>query len=112
MTAKPTFHRESRQVMYRSDNDWPKARILALQAIYTSMQKLGVRIYAVSIAPNPNYPHVAAAIKEEGIPSEDGTIPPEYEDLKEVISKTRAQAVLRHVPQDLTIDLMKGKEAP
>ncbi len=55
---------------------------------------------------------MATASKEAGIPSEDGWIPPEYEDLKEVFSKTRAQAVPEHGPQDLTIDLEKGKEPP
>jgi hypothetical protein len=38
-------------------------------------------MYAVFIALNPNHPHVAAARKDAGIPSEDGRIPPEYEDL-------------------------------
>ncbi len=59
-------------------------------------------MYAVSIAPNPDHPRVATAREEAGIPSEDGRIHPEYEDLKEVFSKTRAQAVLKHGPQDLT----------
>ncbi len=63
------------------DDNWPKARIPALQAFYASMLKPGARMYAVFIALNPNHPHVAAARKDAGIPSEDGRIPPEYEDL-------------------------------
>jgi hypothetical protein len=69
-------------------------------------------MYAVSIAPNPHHPHVAAAREEAGIPSEDGRIPLEYEDLKKVFLKTRAQAVPEHGPQDLTIDLVEEKEPP
>ncbi len=69
-------------------------------------------MYAVSIALNPDHPHVAVAREEAGIPSEDGRIPPEFEDLKKVFSKTRAQAVPEHGPQDLTIDLVEGKEPP
>jgi hypothetical protein len=53
---------------------------------------------------------VAVARKKTGIPSEDGWIPLEYEDLKEIFSKTRAQAVPEHGPQDLTIDLVEDKE--
>ncbi len=69
-------------------------------------------MYAVSIALNPDHLYVAAAREEAGIPSEDGLILPEYEDLKEVFSKTMAQAVPKHGPQDLTIDLVEGKEIP
>jgi hypothetical protein len=69
-------------------------------------------MYAVSIAPNPDHPYVAAAREEAGIPSEDGQIPPEYEDLKGVFWKTRAQAVPEHGPQNLTIDLVEDKELP
>ncbi len=69
-------------------------------------------MYTVYIAPNPDHPHVAAAREESGILSEDGRIPPEYEDLKEIFSKTRAQAVPVHGLQDLTIDLVEGKELP
>ncbi len=82
------------------------------QAFYASMRKSGVRMYAVSIAPNPDHPYVAAAREEAGIPPEDGRIPLEYEDLKEVFLKTRAQAVPEHGPQDLTIYLVEGKEPP
>ncbi len=69
-------------------------------------------MYAVSIALNPNRPYMAAAREETGIPPEDCWISPEYENLKEVFSKTRAQAVPEHGPQDLTIDLVEGKEPP
>ncbi len=41
-------------------------------------------MYAVSIVLNHDNPYVDAARKEASIPSEDGRIPPEYEDLKEV----------------------------
>jgi hypothetical protein len=61
-------------------------------------------------SPNPDHPYVAAAREEGGISSEDDRIPTEYEDLKEVFSKTRAQAVPEHGPQDLTIDIVEGKE--
>jgi hypothetical protein len=69
-------------------------------------------MYAVSIALNPDHPYMAAAREETGIPSEDSRILPEYEDLKEVFSKTRAQAVPEHGLHDLTIDLVEGKEPP
>jgi hypothetical protein len=69
-------------------------------------------MYSVSIAPNSDHPHVAVAREETGIPFEDGRIPAEYEDLKKVFSKTRAQAVLEHGSQDLTIDLVEGKKPP
>jgi hypothetical protein len=67
-------------------------------------------MYAVSIAPNSVHQHVVATRGEAGIPSENALIPPEYEDLKEVFSKTRSQAVPEHSPQDLMIDLVEGKE--
>ncbi len=111
-TAKPVFHWDQREWTYGSDDDWPKARILASQAFYASMWKPGVCMYAVSIAPNPDHLYVAAAREEAGIPSEDCRIPPEYEDLKEVFPKTRAQAAPEHGPQDLTIDLVEGNEPP
>ncbi len=63
-------------------------------------------------SPYPDHPYVAAAREEAGIPSEDGRIPPEYENQKKVFSKTRAQAVPEHGLQDLTIDLVEGKEPP
>ncbi len=69
-------------------------------------------MYAVSIAPNPDHLRVAAVREEAGIPPEDSRIPPEYKDLMEVFSKTRAQAVPKHGPRDLTIDLVEGKEPP
>ncbi len=75
---------------YRSDDNWPKARILASQAFYAFMQKPGACMYAFSIFPNPEHPHMAVARKEVGIPLEDGRRPPDYEDLKEVLLKTRA----------------------
>ncbi len=65
-TARPLFHWEQREWTYGSDDDWPKARILAPQAFYASMQKLGARMYAVSMAPNPDHPHVAAASVRAG----------------------------------------------
>ncbi len=74
------------------------------------MQKLSAHMYAVSIAPNPNYLHGAGAREEGGIPPEDGRIPQEHEDLKEGFRKIRAQAVPKHSPQDLAIDLNKGKD--
>jgi hypothetical protein len=43
---------------------------------------------------------------------EEAGIPPEYHDLKEVFSKTKAQAMAEHSLHDLMIDLMKGKEPP
>jgi hypothetical protein len=69
-------------------------------------------MYAVAIALNPDHPYVAAVREEAGIPLKDGHIPPEYEDLEEVFSKTRAQAVPEHGLQDLTIDLVEGKKPP
>ncbi len=39
-------------------------------------------------------------------------MPPEYKDLKEVFSKTKAQAVAEHSPHDLIIDLVEGNEPP
>jgi ADP-ribose pyrophosphatase YjhB (NUDIX family) len=41
---------------------------------------------------------------------EEAGIPPEYEDLKEVFSKTKAQAVAKHGQHNLTINLVEGKE--
>jgi hypothetical protein len=69
-------------------------------------------MYTASIAPNPDHPHVVTATEEVGIPSEDGPIPPKYEDLKKIFSKTKAQAVPQHDPQDMTMDLVEGKEPP
>jgi plasmid replication initiation protein len=71
------------------------------------MHKPDARLYAVSIAPNPDHPDVVAqeAREKAGIPSE-------YEDLMEVFSKTMAQAVAEHSSHDLTIDLVEGKEPP
>ncbi len=56
----------------------------------------------------------AGAQKEAArrVPAEDVDIPPEYEDLKEVFSKARAESVAVHSPQDLTMDLIDGKEPP
>jgi hypothetical protein len=98
--------------MYGSDNNQLKARILVPKAFYVSMRKQGTRMYIMSIAPNPDHPHLAATREETSIPLEDGRIPSEYEDMKEVFSKTRAKAVPKHGPQDLTIDLVKGNEPP
>jgi hypothetical protein len=69
-------------------------------------------MYTVSIALNFDHPHMVVAREEADIASEDGQIPPEYEDLKEIFSKTRAQTVPGHGPQDLTIDLVEGKKPP
>ncbi len=66
-------------------------------------------MYAFSIVPNSDYPHVAVAREEASIPLEDSRIPPEYEDLKEVFSMTRAQAVPEQGPQDLTMDHVESK---
>jgi hypothetical protein len=71
------------------------------------MRKPGVHLYAVSLATNPDHMDVVA---QE--PSEEAGIPPEYEDLEEVFSKTKAQAVAEHSSHDLTIDLVEGKEPP
>jgi hypothetical protein len=91
--------------MYRSNDDGPKAMVLAPQAFYASMRKPGAHLYAVSIAPNPDYPDVVAQEARE-----EAGIPPEYEDWKEVFSKTKAQAVAKHGLHDLTINLVEGKE--
>ncbi len=69
-------------------------------------------MYAVTIAPNSDHPHVAVARKEAGIPSKDDGRYLEYEELNDVISKIRAPAVPEHGPQDLTIDLIEGNEPP
>ncbi len=45
---------------------------MAPQAFYISMRKPGVHMYAVSIALNPDYPHVAVAREEAGISPENG----------------------------------------
>jgi hypothetical protein len=66
-------------------------------------------MYAVSIAPNSNHLHAVAAWKEASI-AEEASIPLEYEVLNEVFSMTRALAVPEHGPQDLTLDLIEGKE--
>ncbi len=58
--AQPVFHWSAREWTYGSDDDGPKARILAPQAFYTSMRKPGARLYAVSIAPNPDHPDMVA----------------------------------------------------
>jgi hypothetical protein len=71
------------------------------------MRKPGARLYAVSIALNPDHPDVVVQeVREEA------GIPPEYENLKEVFSKIKAQAVAEHGPHDLMIDLVEGKEPP
>jgi hypothetical protein len=108
--AKLVFHWESQEWLYGSNDNRPKARVLALQTFYASIRKPDARMYAVSIAPHPDRPHVVAARNEAGIPSEDGRIPLEYEDIKKVLLKTKAQAVPKHGPQDLTIDIVEGKE--
>jgi hypothetical protein len=41
---------------------------------------------------------------------EEAGIPPEYQDLKEVFSKSKAQEMPEHDSHDLTIDLINGKE--
>jgi hypothetical protein len=41
---------------------------------------------------------------------EEAGIPPEHKDLKEVFSKTKAQAVAEHGLHDLMINLVEGKE--
>ncbi len=92
------------------DDNQPKARIMVLLAFRSFMRKPGARMYAVFIALNPDHPYVAAAREEAGMPLEDGQIPREFEDLEEVFSKTKAQAVPMDDPSDLTIDLMDGKE--
>jgi hypothetical protein len=103
--AQSIFHWLTRELTYRSDDDGPESRVLAPQAFYTSMCKPGARLYAISIDPNPDQPDVVAQeVREEA------GIPPEYEDRKEVLSKTKAQAVAEHSLHDLTIDLVKGKE--
>jgi hypothetical protein len=71
------------------------------------MCKPGVCLYAVSIAPNPDHLDVVAQEARE-----EAGIPPKYEDLIEVFSKTRAQAVAEHGLHDLIIDLVEGKEPP
>jgi hypothetical protein len=48
------------------------------------MRKPGARLYAVSIAPNPDHPEVVTQRAQE----EEAGIPPEYQDLKEVFSKS------------------------
>ncbi len=67
--AQPVFHWSAREWTYGSDNDGRKARILAPQAFYASMFKPGARLYAVSIAPNPDHLDVVAqeAREEAGI---------------------------------------------
>jgi hypothetical protein len=75
------------------------------------MQKLGARMYALSIAPNPDHPHMVAAREEAGMPEEAG-LPPEYKDLKGDFSKTRSQEVPEHGLQDLTSDLIEDREPP
>jgi hypothetical protein len=96
-----------REWTYGSDDDGPKARILAPQAFYASMRKPGPRLYAVSKAPNSDHPDVVVQEARE-----EAGIPPEYEDLKEVFSRTKAQAVAEHGLHNLTIDLVEGKEPP
>ncbi len=58
--AQPVFHWSAHEWTYGSDNNGPKASVLALQAFYASMRKPGARLYAVSIAPNPDLPDVVA----------------------------------------------------
>jgi ADP-ribose pyrophosphatase YjhB (NUDIX family) len=71
------------------------------------MRKPGTRLYAISIAPNPDHPDVVVQeVKEEA------GLPPEYENLKEVFSKTKAQAMAEHGSHDLMIHLVEGKEPP
>ncbi len=103
--AQPIFHWSAREWTYGSDDDGPKARVLAPQAFYASMCKPGARLYAVSIAPNPDYPDVVVQEARE-----KAGITPNYEDLTEIISQTKAQVVAEHGPHDLTIDLVEGKE--
>ncbi len=86
--VKPVFHGESQEWTYGSYNDWSKARILAPQACYASMWKPGACIYTVSIAPNPDHPHVTAMQEDAGI-AEKASILSKYDKLKEVFSKTR-----------------------
>jgi hypothetical protein len=64
------------------------------------MHKPGAHLYAICIASNLDHPDVVA--QEAG---EEACILPGYEDLKEVFSKTKAQAVAEHGPHDLTINL-------
>jgi hypothetical protein len=105
--AQPVFHWSAREWTYGSDDDGPKVRILAPQPFYASMRKPGARLHAVSIAPNSDHPEVVALEARE-----EAGIPPEYEDLKEVFSKTKAQAVAEHGLHNLTINLVEGKEPP
>jgi hypothetical protein len=68
------------------------------------MPKQGALLYAVSIARNSDHPDmVAQEVREEA------DILPEYEDLKEVFSKTKGQAMAEHGTHDLMIDLVEGK---
>jgi hypothetical protein len=46
------------------------------------------------------------------VEEEEAGILPEYDDLKEVFSKSKAQEVPEHGPHDLTINLIEGKEPP
>jgi hypothetical protein len=41
---------------------------------------------------------------------EEAGLPPKYKDLKEVLSKTKLQAVAEHGPHDLMIDLIDSKK--
>jgi hypothetical protein len=67
------------------------------------MCKAGAYLDAVFIASNLDHPQrvMQEARQEAGIPVE-------YEDLKEIFSKTKAQIVAKIGWQDLTINLVKG----
>lgn len=91
----------------RSCDDQPKARVLALKAFYASMHKSGVHLHAIFIA--PNYDHTDVVVLEVW---EEAGIPPKFDDLKKVFSKTKAQAVAKHGPHDLTINHVEGKGPP
>ncbi len=69
------------------------------------MHQPGGRLYGVSIALNHDHTDVVAREARE-----DARILPKYEDLKEVLSKTKTQAVAEHGLHDLTIDLVEGKK--
>ncbi len=53
---------------------------------------------------------MATAREEAGILLGEDQIPPDYNDFKEVFSKSKAQAVPEHGVQDLTFYLGEGKE--
>jgi hypothetical protein len=69
------------------------------------MCKPGAQLYAVSRAPNPVHSDVVVIWARE----ETGILP-EYENLNEISSKTKARTVAEHGLYDLTINLVEGKK--